>query len=98
MFEKKLKEMLEKNRLTVAELSRQTGVPKTNIQQWLTGTSPNIKQIDKVASFLNMSIEELYFDRKPKTNPTSALSDKIEIKEGAYRLIIEKINPTNQSV
>jgi transcriptional regulator with XRE-family HTH domain len=98
MFEKKLKEILEKNRLTVAELSRQTGVPKTNIQQWLTGTSPNIKQIDKVASFFNMTIEELYFDRKPKTTPISALSDKIEIKEGAYRLIIEKINPTNQSL
>jgi transcriptional regulator with XRE-family HTH domain len=98
MFEKKLKEVIEKNRLTVAELSRQTNVPKTNIQQWLTGTSPNIKQIDKVASFFNMTIEELYFDRKPKINYASTLADKLEIKEGAYRLIIEKINPTNQTV
>jgi transcriptional regulator with XRE-family HTH domain len=91
VFEKKLKDVLEKNRISVAELSRQTGVPKTNIQQWLTGTSPNIIQLDKVATFFNMTIEELYFDRKESTKP-SVFLNKIEITEGAYKILIEKIS------
>jgi transcriptional regulator with XRE-family HTH domain len=89
-FEVKLKKLLEKHRLSISELSKISGVPKTNIQQWLTGSSPNIKQIDKVARYFKMSIEELYFDRQ-QIKSESKLIDKIEITEGEYKITVKKI-------
>lgn len=49
--------------LTVAELSRLTGVPKTTLSDWLTGRSPkNLTHLKAVADVLYVSVDELVFD------------------------------------
>ncbi len=95
MFEKKLKSLLETHNLSVTELAKRTGVPKTNIQSWLTGTSPNVVQVDKVATYFNMTVDELVFDRKPKSSLESFLSE-IHIHEGVYKVQISKLVKNNK--
>ena len=90
MFEKKLKALLKSRNMSVTELSKETGVAKTNIQQWLTGSAPNIKQVDKVAQFFNMTIDELFFDRKSKSS-LEELFTEISVHTGVYRVEIKKI-------
>jgi transcriptional regulator with XRE-family HTH domain len=90
MFEKKLKELLKKNNLSMTELSKRVGVPKTNIQQWLTGSVPNIVQLNKVAEYFNMTVDEIYFDEKPKSVETFV--SELKIHEGIYKIAITKLN------
>lgn len=90
MFEKKLKSLLESHNLSVNELSKRTGVPKTTIQQWLTGTNPNLNQLDIVASYFKITIDELAFGRKPKTS-LEAILDEVQIHTGVYRVSISKL-------
>jgi len=77
MFEKKLKALMKSHNLTVTELAQRTGVPRTNIQQWLTGSSPNIIQVDKVASYFDLTVDELVFGRKPKSSVEELFSEAL---------------------
>lgn len=64
-----LKKMIDLTGLTVSELSRQSGVPKQTITDWLAGTEPRrISQVKKVANLLGVTVDELVFggvDEKP---------------------------------
>ena len=86
MFEKKLRALMESRNMKLNELAKVTGVPKTNIQQWMTGSAPNIFQIDRVATFFGISLEELVFDRKPmKSNQEDV------IEAGTYKVTISRL-------
>ncbi len=95
MIDKKLKALLKTKNLSVTELSKATGVPKTNIQQWLTGSSPNINQVDKVAQYLGVTLEELCFDRKPK-NSLEDLFQEILVHSGTYKIQVTKLNKKDE--
>lgn len=95
MIDKKLKALLKSKNMSVAELAKATGVPKTNIQQWLTGSSPNINQADKVALYLGISLEELCFDRKPK-NSLEDLFQEILVHSGTYKIQVTKLTKKDE--
>jgi transcriptional regulator with XRE-family HTH domain len=90
MLDKKLKALLKSKNMSVTELAKATGVPKTNIQQWMTGSSPNIVQADKVAAYFGISLEELVFDRKPKNSIEEIFSEAL-IHTGHYKIQITKL-------
>lgn len=95
MFEKKLKALLKSRNMSVTELAKATNIPKTNIQQWLTGSSPNITQVDKVAIFFNISLEELVFDRKPRSTVEDLFSEAL-IHTGHYKIQITKLSKKDE--
>lgn len=90
MFAKKLKSLLEEQNLSVTEFSKRINVPKSNIQQWLQGSSPNINQVDQVARYFKMTIEELVFDRKPSTSIEELFSEVL-VHSGNYKIQISKL-------
>jgi transcriptional regulator with XRE-family HTH domain len=90
MLEKKLKALLKSKNMSVTELSKATGVPKTNLNSWLVGSSPNIQQVDKVASYFGITVDELVFDRKPKTSIDELFTEAL-IHSGHYKISITKL-------
>ena len=90
MLAKNLKRILEERNMSIAELAKKTGVPKTNIGSWLSGSSPKIEQLFKVAQFLGMSIEALAFDKK-NDETLNNLIDKLEVHSGLYEISIKKV-------
>lgn len=90
MLAKNLKRILEERNMSIAELAKRTGVPKTNIGSWLSGSSPKIEQLFKVSQFLGMSIEALAFDKKNE-DTLNELINKLEIHSGLYEISIKKV-------
>ena len=88
MLEKNLKKVLEQKNISVMELARKTGVPKSNINAWLTGASPNLEQLDKVAQFLETTIDYLAFGRQSEL--TKVLKE-FEVHTGLYEIKIKRI-------
>lgn len=94
MLGKNLEKALEEREMTVTQLSKGSNVPRTTILGWIKGTSisPNLEQLDRVANFLKMTIEELAFGRKLKQPELSDLLDSATVHTGLYKLTIEKVN------
>ena len=92
MLKDKLRELINEHDITVASLARKTGVPKTNINSWLTGTAPNIEQLYKVAQFFDVPIEYLAFG-KEVDDPMSEFMDKFHVHTGLYEISIKKVTP-----
>lgn len=90
MFDKKLKALLKSHNLSVTELANRTNVPRSTIQQWISGTAPNIYQVEKVASYFNVSIDELVFDKKPKGSMEELFTEAL-IHTGHYKIQITKL-------
>lgn len=82
---------LKKRNLTVSALAKLANVPKTNIQNWITGSNPDLEQLGKVADALGVSIEELALGKKPKS-PVVEILEKLEIHNGLYEVSIKKVN------
>ena len=74
MLGKNLEEILKAKEITLTELAKATSVPRTTLIGWVKGTSasPNLEQLDRVSSYLKVSIEELAFGRK-KNNQSSQI-------------------------
>jgi len=96
MLGKKLKSLLKSHNLSISELASRTKVPKTNIQGWLNGSSPNIEQLDKVANYFGITIEELAFDRKPK-NVIEEIFTEALVHTGHYKIQITKLTKKGES-
>lgn len=100
-MELKLKENLrqalrDRDDMSVSSLARKSGVPKSNIQGWLDGVSPNLVQLDKVAKTLGMSIEYLAFGRS-KEDRIEELLEKVLIHTGLYEVTVKKVSTTKKS-
>lgn len=91
MLPKILREVLEEKNLSVTALARESGVPKTNIQGWLDGASPNINQLDQVAQYLGVSIDYLAFGRDD-SEKWDELLEKVHIHTGLYEITVKKVN------
>lgn len=60
MFVLKVKELMKEKELTQADIVRLTGLSKSGISQYLSGkTYPSKKAIAKIATALNMPLEQL---------------------------------------
>ncbi|POB13868.1 helix-turn-helix transcriptional regulator [Halobacteriovorax sp. DA5] len=86
-----LRELINEYDITVASLARKSGVPKTNLNNWLNGGSPNIEQVQKVADFFDVSFEYLAFGKK-QSHSLDDLLDKVELHTGLYEISIKKVS------
>lgn len=91
MLANNLKKILEEKEISVSELAKKTGVPKSTILTWLAGRTPDLIQLDKVTQFLGVSIDEIAFDRK-REDILSQLFEKVEVHSGLYEISIKKVN------
>lgn len=71
-----LKSILEGRRITAAELSRKSGVPKQVLSLWLAGVEPRkLIYLKQVAEVLQVTIDELCFgvtSQGPNTDSDAA--------------------------
>ena len=91
MLANNLKKILEEKEISVSELAKKTGVPKSTILTWLAGRTPDLIQLDKVTQFLGVSIDEIAFDRK-REDILSQFFEKVEVHTGLYEISIKKVN------
>jgi transcriptional regulator with XRE-family HTH domain len=91
MFAKSIRKILDERGISIAELSRRTGVPKSNINSWLQGSSPNLEQIYRVSKYLGITIESLAFGHRSK-DLLEDFFEKVEIYKGEYEISIKKIS------
>lgn len=91
-----LKKLMESQGMTLSALSRETGVPKQTIHNWLCGTEPkHLDHVRSVAHFFNLSIENLCYGENPKSdkvgsnNPIQDHED--EIKAGVFEVVLRRI-------
>lgn len=85
-----LKNLLKTERLSISELSRQTGITKQILSDWLAKTQPhNLPQVKLVATFFKLTIDDLYFNSNNQTNPkiVKHFSNHIEGRAFTIRII-----------
>jgi transcriptional regulator with XRE-family HTH domain len=89
---KNLKNLLEEKNLTVSEVARKTGVPKSTILSWISEkrSSPDIYQLQTVAEYLGSSIERIAFNKKADEH-ISKFFDHLELHSGTYHISIKKM-------
>ena len=93
-----LKGQMDSHGITLSALSKETGVPKQTIHNWLCGTEPkSLDQVRSIAQYFNLSIEELcYGEVEKKSKNNSKLSNPIEeheeeIRAGVFEVILRKV-------
>lgn len=87
----KLNQICKGKGLSLAQLSKEAGVPVQTIHAWTTGRkSINPSQVKKVALVLEVSIHELLFD---EPDPFESKSSEVlkEIFSGDVRVTLHKI-------
>jgi transcriptional regulator with XRE-family HTH domain len=85
-----LPKLMAEKGIKIPALSKKSGVSKSNIQTWLTGSKPSIEQLDKVAKALGVSFEYLAFGRSEEEKVQS-IFDKIVLHTGTYEISIKKV-------
>jgi transcriptional regulator with XRE-family HTH domain len=94
-LEKNLKKILAQKKMTMMELSRKTGVPKSNINSWLAGANPNLKQLNQVAQFLETTVDQLAFGKnngqQKEGIATITIDDEADVLNGTYEIKIKKL-------
>ncbi|MBV2168873.1 MAG: helix-turn-helix transcriptional regulator [Bdellovibrio sp.] len=96
---KSLRHILDNRKITVAQLSRQSGVPAKTIYHWLSGQQPRkIEHLFRICDVLNLSIEELY--GRSKKSPTKPLLNKDlllgELHAGVYEVILRPLKKKDE--
>ncbi len=91
---KSLRHILDDRKITVAQLSRQSGVPAKTIYHWLSGQQPRkIEHLFRICDILNLSIEELY-GRQKKGLAKPLLNKELllgELHAGVYEVILRPL-------
>ena len=84
VLDKKMVALMKEKSMTMAELSRRSGVPIKTLYHWTAGQRPsNIEKVFAVANVLGVEIENLVFDHRPLETVKS---------EKTFELIILKIS------
>ncbi|MCT4642495.1 MAG: helix-turn-helix domain-containing protein [Bacteriovoracaceae bacterium] len=64
---KNLKELLYKNSMTMAQLSRVTGIPPQTLNNWMAGQEPRgLDKLKKVSDYFCITLDELCFKKNSK--------------------------------
>lgn len=90
MLAKNILDLLEKHDTSLAKLSRETNIPRSTLNSWLKGRSPNLEQLNKVAEFFNTTIDFLAFSKKQSVI-APALLYKGEVKSGSFEIVVRRI-------
>ncbi len=66
-LERILKDLLSEKDMTVAQLSRATGIARQTLDNWLSGQEPrSLRQVKKVASHFGVPVDYLCFGEREK--------------------------------
>lgn len=80
-FNKNLKLIMFEKGLSQAELGKKMGIGQSRISKWITGyETPTIKNLEKIAKALDISVSELMDYQANKKNNTEYKSDKKDIE------------------
>jgi transcriptional regulator with XRE-family HTH domain len=95
MFDKRLQALLKEHKLSVTDLAKKTGISRTTIQSWISGTKPSVYELDKLCTIFNMTLDELVFNRKPK-NAIEEFFTETLIHTGNYKIQISKLTKKDE--
>ncbi len=87
---KVLKQFMDKERHTLATISKATGVPKSTIAEWLNNRSPNPSQAVKVANHLGVSLHFLLFGKDDAQEPIQKIL-KEDFFKGTFEISIKRV-------
>ena len=94
-FQKVLSKELEKRGLNANSLSKKSGIPRSTIYSWLSGSYPDSRTIYSVkilAGFFGISLEYLLFEENEKREETYLVNEIISGKDGLfYRVKVSTI-------
>jgi len=89
-LKEQLSELLLQRHMSAAELSKEIGIPKSTISDWLSGTSPrNIAHVKKVADYFEVSLDYICFGETSKQNEINEYQD--EINAGVFEVVLRRI-------
>ena len=76
--------------MTVAQLARQTGVAKTTLAEWLSGSSPrDLTKVKSVADYFHLSLDSLCFGDGVESQLIEKYLD--EIHAGSFDVILRRV-------
>ena len=89
-LKEQLSELMKRNGINSATLSRISGVPKSTISDWLTGSSPkSIPQVKTVADYFGVTIDYLCFGETQNSNELSEYQN--EINAGVFEVVLRRV-------
>lgn len=87
---KVLKQIMDRERHTLALISKATGVPKSTISEWINNRSPNPTQAVKVANYLGVSLHFLLFGKDDAQEPIQKIL-KEDFFKGTFEITVKRI-------
>jgi transcriptional regulator with XRE-family HTH domain len=94
-----LQTLLKERGLTVAKLSRDSGVPKSTLSDWMTSqVSVNLDQLRKVADTLGVPVFRLAYDLNDGDPHETRFSDEVlsELFSGRLQVTIHRVETTSK--
>lgn len=86
-----LKKLIKERDITVAQLSRSTGVPQQTLSNWLLGLEPrNLNQVKIIAKYFKVSIDYLAYGEEPKQELHKLDDYKEEIYAGIFEVVLRR--------
>lgn len=77
--------VIDKTPITLTEIERQCGFPKSSIRKW-SENIPSISKVAKVAELLNVSLDILYYG-KEKSSSSELKNEELELLEKFNKLL-----------
>lgn len=85
---KNLKKIMKERDLTLAQLSKLSGVPKSTIHNIISGHDASVKTVEKLRKALNVSVAKLLYNEEPSDTLNSPSPE--DILSGLFEIIIRK--------
>jgi transcriptional regulator with XRE-family HTH domain len=74
-----LNELMERHKISISRLARETGVPKSSLFEWTTGRAPrNLGDIRRIAGYFRVSLHFLIFGEQ---DPYAHLPSVVSVQE-----------------
>lgn len=94
ILNKILRQLLDKEGVSLAFLAKKTGIPHQTLHNWAAGVEPrSLKQVKTVATYLNVSLDYLCFGETKKecSERESFESHRDEINAGIYEVVLKRV-------
>ena len=93
-FGQNLKELIERDRTTIAQVAKAIGEPIKTVQEWVGPAARSPRSLDvlpKLASLFKVSITRLVSGEEESNITLDSLLEKTELHIGLYEISIKKI-------
>ena len=86
-----LKRIMDERDLNISKLASISDIPKTTINNWLSGHSPSVEQAQKLSRSLGISLHQLCFDVEDENTPLMKIF-KSDVFSGTFEIKIRRVN------